>query len=43
MNFLEILGLTFVGIVALNFMSMVWAMRNAQMDESINLNADGEV
>lgn len=43
MNIFEIIGAAFIAIVVINLATMIWAVKKARLQESLNLNNEQEV
>lgn len=42
MNIFEVFALVFIALVIINVASMIWAIKKAELYESISINADQE-
>jgi len=43
MNIFEILAVVFIALAVINISSMIWAMKKAELSESLSLNSDQEI
>jgi hypothetical protein len=42
MNIFEVIGIAFLGIVVINLATMMWAIKKARLQETLNLNNERE-
>jgi len=43
MNVLEVLGLAFIALVLINLTSLIWAIKNARLDEKLEITKEQEM